>query len=147
MMLTQHFGLEEMIASEVAARRGIDNTPTPMIVERLKETCAGLEFARMFLRNCPIIVTSGYRCSKLNSLIGGSLTSAHPEGYAADIICPAFGAPSDMAPVLARNLKRYDQIILEGTWLHVSFDPQNRRQTLRANFGHGATTYTVENFA
>src|ERR1051325_8425715 len=92
MQLTEHFSLEELIASEVAARKGIDNTPPDDIVAKLRVLAAGLERVRA-VRDGPIHVTSGYRCLALNTAIGGAHDSMHIQGLAADILCPRLGAP------------------------------------------------------
>ena len=73
MRLSPHFTLAEFVTSQEAARRSIDNTPAPDVVERLRRTAAGLEAVRIRLGGAPIIVTSGYRSSQLNDAIGGSL--------------------------------------------------------------------------
>jgi hypothetical protein len=143
MQLSEHFSLEEMTASETAARMGIYNVPPPQVVENLRLCCAGLEEVRTILNGKPIHINSGYRGAKLNAAIGGATNSAHMSGFAADIICPEFGTPQQLMRAIAPKLTRFDQLILEGTWLHVSFAPQNRRQLLQAHFGGSGVTYTV----
>src|SRR5882672_5064727 len=91
--LSPNFTLEEMIASQEGARRGIDNTPSPEIIEHLKEACTKLEEVRKVLGNRPILINSGYRSPKLNKAIKGAAKSAHMSGYAVDFICPSFGDP------------------------------------------------------
>lgn len=84
MKLTEHFTLEELIKSSTADRLGIDNTPTKSIINNLTELAELLEKIRIEY-NKPIIITSGYRCEKLNKAVGGSKTSQHRLGQAADI--------------------------------------------------------------
>ncbi|MGH9942840.1 MAG: D-Ala-D-Ala carboxypeptidase family metallohydrolase [Pyrinomonadaceae bacterium] len=133
--LSPNFTLEEFITSQTAARKGIDNAPPPAVVERLKQRCEQiLEPARAVLG--PLQVNSGYRCPKLNAAVGGSSTSAHMLGYAADIV-PLRATKRDLALWVKQNC-RFDQLILEfGTesepaWIHVSCDPRGRGQVLRA---------------
>lgn len=140
--LSQHFSLEELVASGTAARYGIDNTPPPSIVEHLKVLAAGLERIRALLGDKPLHVNSGYRCPTLNRVVGGAPDSAHMQGWAADIICPAYGDPPAVCRALAASDLPFDAVIHEGTWTHASFDPQARRRLLTAHFGTLGTTYT-----
>src|SRR2546422_5039200 len=93
MMLSAHFSLEELTASEVAARAGIDNTPSAEVVRNLVRLAEGLEIVRVALGNHPIHVSSGYRSPKLNQLVGGSKNCMHIQGLPADILWPAAGSP------------------------------------------------------
>src|SRR4051794_40119984 len=128
--LSTHFTLEEMTASQEAARREIDNTPPPAILENLRVMCEKLEAVREFLGR-PMIVSSGYRCPDLNAAIGGARNSAHMTGFAVDFICPGFGSPIDVCRAIEQSGLQYDQVIHEyGRWTHLSFDPQQRQQAL-----------------
>jgi zinc D-Ala-D-Ala carboxypeptidase len=130
MYLPTHFTLEEFTVSETAARRGVDNTPPPDIVARLRGTAQGLEVVRLRL-GAPIIIMSGYRCGALNAEIGGAANSQHMVGEAADFICPRFGHPRSIADALADSGIEYDQLILEfGRWVHISFADRPRRHAL-----------------
>ena len=131
MNLSPHFSLAEMTVSQEAARRGIDNTPPPAVVEALKKTAQGLEAVRVRLGCAPIIVSSGYRSGALNAAIGGAKYSQHMTGQAADFLCPGFGSPGEVAAALRDSGIEYDQLILEfGRWVHISFAPNPRRQAL-----------------
>lgn len=127
MMLSTHFSLEELIASEVAARAGIDNTPPPEALRNLYRLTEGLERVREALGNLPIHVSSGYRCQRLNQAVGGAKQSAHILGLAADIICPNLGPPLTVCRMIANAKLGTDQIIHEfGRWCHVAFPAQDR---------------------
>lgn len=137
-MLTTHFSLAEMIASQTAARLGIDNTPPPDIIKNLRRTATMLEEIRQIL-GCPIIVSSGYRCQALNKAVKGSKNSAHMVGLAADFTAPGFGNPFQVAKKIAAWGVEYDQLIHEfGTWVHVGLgDGPPRRQALSIFSGTG----------
>lgn len=131
MNLSAHFTLAEMTVSQEAARRGIDNTPPADVMPALIRTAQGLEAVRVRLGCAPVIVSSGYRCAPLNAAIGGSKTSQHMTGQAADIICPRFGGPAEVAAALRDSGIEYDQLILEyGRWVHISFAPSPRGKAL-----------------
>jgi hypothetical protein len=142
MKLSEHFSLDEFTASETALRKGIDNTAPPVITEKLRMLAATLEQVRSLLGNNSIRVSSGYRCLELNRAIGSGDLSAHTLGYAVDFTCPGFGTPKEVANKIAESPIKFDQLIYEGTWVHLSIDPRNRREVLTARFGKGKTSYT-----
>lgn len=134
MQLSPHFRLFEFVISETAERRGIDNTPTDQIVARLRTLCQQiLEPARVALG--PLHINSGYRSAALNAAIGGSSTSAHMLGYAADVV--PFSTTKLAFAKWVKAHGAFDQIILEfGTiaepaWIHVSCDPRARKEVRR----------------
>src|SRR5437867_10669758 len=113
MMLSKHFSLEELTASEVAARAGIDNTPPAEAIRNLVRLAEGLELVRAALGNNAVHVTSGYRSPRLNQMVGGSRHSMHMQGLAADILCPVFGPPLEVCCAIARSSVSADQVIYE----------------------------------
>src|SRR2546428_3850466 len=122
MLLSAHFSLEELTASEIAARAGIDNAPSAEVVRNLARLAEGLELVRLALGNKPVHITSGYRSARLNQMVGGAKNSMHIQGLAADILCPAFGPPLEGCRAIATSGLRTDQIIHEfGHWCHVAF--------------------------
>ena len=124
MMLSAHFSLEELTASEIAARADIDNTPSAEVVRNLARLAEGLELVRLALGSKPVHITSGYRSARLNQMVGGSKNSMHIQGLAADILCPAAGSPLEVCRAIAKSSIGTDQIIHEfGQWCHVSFPP------------------------
>lgn len=131
MNLSPHFTLDELIFSEYAARHNINNEPPERIVENLRFLASKLEEVRAVLQ-APMVVSSGYRSPALNDAVGGSLTSQHRYGLAADFVAPRFGNPFEVASAIAASEIAFDQLIHEyGKWVHISFvrrDP--RRQTL-----------------
>ena len=142
MQLSKNFKLNEFTASQTATRKGIDNTPAAPIIERLRMLANTLEQVRSLLGDNSIRISSGYRCIALNRAIGSGDSSAHVQGYAVDFTCPNFGTPKEVANKIAESPIKYDQIIYEGTWIHLSVDPRNRRDVLTAHFKGGKATYT-----
>ncbi|RQZ27301.1 peptidase M15 [Burkholderia sp. Bp9017] len=143
--ITAHFTLDELIASDTARRRGIDNTPTAAVAANLRRTAEALERVRELLGGRPVIITSGYRSPALNRAVGGVPNSAHQAGLAADFVCPKFGAPLDICRVISRSPIEFDQLIQEGTWVHIGLATAGvkpRRQVLTASFGSATTTYS-----
>lgn len=123
MNLSPNFTLEEAVASETASRLCIDNTPNQGIIGVMCCTAKGMEIVRTCLDSKPIHINSWYRSLKLNRELGSKDTSQHPKGEAVDFICPNFGEPVDIckAIITAHNLIPFDQLILEHTWVHISF--------------------------
>lgn len=136
--LSAHFDLSEFTISQTAARLGIDNTPPPDVVERLKHTAQGLEGIRILL-GVPIIISSGYRSPALNAAVGGSKTSQHMTGEAVDFTAPGFGSPRHVMDRILDAGIGFDQCILEfppNGWVHMSFVPSGaRRQALLIDGG------------
>jgi zinc D-Ala-D-Ala carboxypeptidase len=146
MNLSPNFTLEELIFSETAIRKGIDNTPTKDIVQNLTSLSEVLEQIRSLLGDNPLKVSSGYRCLILNKAIGGSKTSAHMDGRAADFTCSNFGTPFDIAVTISGSDIQFDQVIQEGTWVHIGIARDGevpRREILTAHFVNGKVYYTT----
>jgi len=121
--LTPNFTYEEAIHSQAAVRLGLENTPDKVILNNILETARRMERVRELLANRAILVSSWYRSSEVNRTVGGSRTSSHITGEAVDFICPSFGSPYQICLQLQKHKKElwYDQLIFEGTWVHISF--------------------------
>lgn len=122
MQLSPNFTLAEMTRSQTALRKGIDNTPSPAQIENLRTLCEEvLEPVRAHFGR-PVIISSGYRGVKLNRAIGGSATSQHCFGEAADFRVSGV-RNIDVAQWMLRSLN-YDQLIYEfgeAGWIHASY--------------------------
>jgi hypothetical protein len=130
--LSRHFTLEELTASQTAARRGIDNTPPAAVVRNLRRLAALLERIRRLLGGVPIRVSSGYRCRALNAAVGGARASAHMAGLAADFTAPGYGSVLQVARRIAASSLRYDQLIHEyGAWVHIGLAAPRRKPRRR----------------
>ena len=150
MKLSAHFALSEFTRSESAKREGLDNTPTAEHLENLKTLCEKvLEPIRV--RFGSINISSGYRGKMLNHFIGGSVSSDHCVGRAADIDMDdsATGVTNTEVFNYIKDNLDYDQLIWEfGTkekpdWVHVGYrGKDNRKQTLRATKVNGKSHYS-----
>ncbi len=96
-----------------------------------------MEEVRRVLGDRVITVSSGYRCPALNRAVGGARSSAHLSGHAVDFNCFGFGRPRAVCEAIAGSSVPFDQIIEEGGWTHISFDPRLRRQVLTKRPGGG----------
>ncbi len=141
MNLSDHFTWDEAAFSSTALRLGIKNEIPPTLSDHVFTAANGMEEVRALLGK-PIHVDSWYRSPELNHAVGGSLSSAHLQGYAVDFTCWAFGTPLAICKAIAASNIRFDQLIQEGNWVHISFDPKGRRSILTANFAGGKATYT-----
>ena len=148
MKLSNNFSLSEFTSSPTADRLGIDNTPDKEATDNLQEL---VTFVLQPLRDLygSITITSGYRSPELNKAIGGSTTSDHCLGCAAD-----FEVQSQdnrvMAQWIANNLD-FKQLILEfyhaddmhSGWIHCSYKKgSNNKQKLNALKDGKKTIYT-----
>lgn len=127
--ISPRFTLAEFLRSETAARMGRKIEAPAEVVANLARLCEiVLEPLRTQLGR-PIVVLSGYRPRWLNDAVGGSKTSDHMTGCAADIIVPG------LTPfVICRRIERAElpvkQCIHEfGEWCHVSVGPVGVRVT------------------
>ncbi|MEE1923705.1 D-Ala-D-Ala carboxypeptidase family metallohydrolase [Pseudomonas sp. 148P] len=137
MFLTPHFTLAEMTTSQIANREGLDNNPDSKTIANLVELCKTLEQVRSLVGQ-PLLVSSGYRSVALNRRVGGSATSAHLLGLAADIIAVSL-TPRELAERIRDSSLAFDQLILEfDGWVHLGLaEHQQRRQVLTIRQGTG----------
>ena len=150
MKLSRHFYLDEFTKSQTATRLRINNTPGEAEINNLRILCEKvLEPVRTAWRK-PVIISSGYRSPALNTAIGGSRTSQHCFGMAADF--EIMGVDNcELTRWVQQNLE-YDQLILEfhnhnegpnSGWVHVSFNAgRNRMQDITAAIINGKTKYS-----
>lgn len=148
MKLTDNFSLAEMTKSDTALRLNMDNTPGLEEIENMTRLC---ECVLQPVRNHfgkGVKVNSGFRHPNVNAKVGGSKTSDHCKGMAADIEIPGV-ANADLAKWIVDNLE-FRQVILEfytpgvpdSGWVHVSYNPSdNKKQVLTATKKEGKTVY------
>jgi hypothetical protein len=142
MQLTKNFSLEEFLVSQTAERHDIDMTPPQHIIDNLRDLCVTVLQPIRTVVDSPLIISSGYRPPELNSLIGGSPTSAHRFGRAADFGVVGLSAVEVCDLVIDLDLV-WDQLILEfRRWVHIGIsDVLPRQQALTAVRQNGATVY------
>ena len=148
MNLTANFTLEELTKSETALRHDMDNTPGEAEIANLTALAQNVLQPVRDHFGKGVKVNSGFRHPEVNAKVGGSKTSDHCKGQAADIEIP--GVPNaDLAKWITENLD-FTQVILEfytpgisdSGWVHVSYDPQNlKKQVLTATKQNGKTVY------
>jgi len=108
----------------------------------MQVAAAGMERVRVLLGNRVIHIDSWFRCPMLNKAVHGAEHSDHMLGWCVDFVCPSFGTPVEIAQAVVASDIQFDRIILEGTWVHISFMPALRRQIETAHFNNGVATYT-----
>lgn len=129
MKKSKYFRLEEFLTSSTARQKSIENTPSWEIIEHLNELALFLDGLRASWGS-GIIVSSGFRCDKLNAAVGGVPNSVHKIGYAADLQ-PANGDIEGFKRFVVDWLqgKAFDEAILERkgktTWIHIQLYSNN----------------------
>lgn len=127
--LSSHFSYDELTKTSVR----MSNEPGPQELENLKELCKHvLEPCRELIG--PMWITSGYRSWMVNTRIGGSPSSQHCKGQAADFIAMTRDLKSAFLTIM-ESLVPYDQLIFEVPnglgrgWIHISYN--NHKDTQR----------------
>jgi len=149
-MLGKHFSLAELIRSDTALRRGIDNVPNADQIENLERLVEEILDPIREMLGTPVVVNSGFRCPALIRLVGGSGSnpgekpSAHMDGRAADIV--PLGIPIGVAfDRIRKSALPIDKVILEcNAWIHVQVARERampRRIALTASGSPGAWRY------
>jgi zinc D-Ala-D-Ala carboxypeptidase len=117
--ISDNFTLEELTASEAAARNGWPNTPGPTELVNLGRLARLLEQVRATVGK-PIIINSAYRCKRVNDAVGSKDSSQHLKGCAADIRVPGMTPDEVVRAIISAKLP-FDQVIKEfDRWTHIS---------------------------
>ena len=146
-LLTPHFALREFTKSATAMKHGIDNRPTPEVIENLKRLCQHtLEPLREKL-GLPIVITSGFRTKALNDIIvHASRKSQHMTGQAADFYIPEISGNLShrdrlilaFRTIITNPEVDFDQLILYPNFIHVSFvSKETNRHNIMTAQGDG----------
>lgn len=130
-MLLDRPGVRFSWAEMTTTSQAADNTPPPEAQARLIALCAAVLDPLREALGRSVSVNSAYRSAAVNRAIGGSTTSQHMLGEAADIRVDGM-TPQQLATFIAAEKLPFDQLIWEPTWVHVSYSLTRRRgQTLR----------------
>lgn len=143
--ISKNFSYHEFFRSATAEREGIDNTTNDVIIKvNLRELVTNVLQPLRDGLGKPLTINSGYRCKKLNELVGGVESSQHRKGQAADIRSDD-ATPYEIACKAVALGLRFDQMILYPSFVHFSYDPDKggrQRKDIRYN-----KSYTGERLA
>ena len=125
--MTPNFTLAELTASETAERNGLDNTPDATALANLQRLAEFLETVKTALGGKPVMINSAYRGPAVNAHVGGSKSSQHMVGCAADLRIPGMNPDQVCRAIIEADLP-FDQLIREfydpakaaGGWTHIS---------------------------
>jgi len=155
MKLSKNLSLDEVIYSQTALRRDIDNTPTEEHIENLKYVAEKIFQPIREHFGVPIYVSSGYRSKDLNEAIGGSPRSFHSHGMALDLDQDGRNkgvSNADVFYFIKDNLQFTELIWEFGTennpnWVHVAIAPgrEEEKNTKIAQKINNRTTYSTWN--
>ena len=141
----KYFTIKELVKSTTAIKRHIDNTPSKEIERSLTALVEKVLDPLREAYGKPIIVTSGYRCPRLNAIVGSTPSSQHVKGEAADIksVQDTPEENKKLFDLIVKLKLPFDQLINEHNydWVHVSFGARHRRQKLKAVRKNGKTVY------
>ncbi len=133
--ITPNFTGKEVLFSYSAERAGIKNRfYDPAILQAIVNTAKNMESVREVLDDSPITVKSWYRSPTVNKLVGSkNSNSQHTKGEAVDFDADDYGTPLDICKRIIESGITFDQLILEHSWVHISFkspSSKNRKQVL-----------------
>ena len=129
----KYFTFKELCKSDTARKYGIDNTPNEEVKKNLEKLVKNILDPLREHYGYPIHISSGYRCQELNKRVGGTKTSQHQSGRAADICMNDRAIHRKIFNMIQELNLPFDQLIWEnnGSWVHVSYDEnKNRRMIL-----------------
>lgn len=125
MIKSDFFTLEEFTRSTTAKRLKIDNTPDDVVIRNIQYGVQMVLDPLRRLLQTPIIITSGYRCAKLNKAVGGVANSWHTKGNAADLRIKSEEEAKAIFQIL-KTLPSVDTVLFEHSttaiWIHVQWD-------------------------
>jgi hypothetical protein len=132
----KYFTISELTYSSTAKKHKVDNTPSEEEIKHIEELIVEIDGLRAAWGSA-LIVASGFRCPKLNELVGGAKKSGHQTGYAVDLI-PANNKKREFYEFCKEYFKDkdFDELLLEknskgSVWTHFSlksFDGKQRKK-------------------
>lgn len=141
MKLSANFSLAELIKSQTALRKGIDNTPDQPAIDNLEKLCTAILQPVRDHFGIPFTPSSGYRSPELCIAVGSTIKSQHAKGQAADFEVPGV-SNMELAEWIRDNLE-FDQLILEcytggnTGWVHCSYVHEPRKEVLTYDRSNG----------
>jgi len=152
--ISKHISFQEGCYSSTALRKGIVNSPSEEVIDRMIAVASCLfEPLRAGLGNKPIMISSFFRCPELNAAIGGAKYSQHMYGTAIDLVAiESTGLTNLIIFEYIRTHLCFDKLILEHpdkygnpSWVHVSFTSakRNRGEIYEAYSEGGRTVYEL----
>lgn len=128
----KYFTIDELCKSSTALEKKIDNSPSKEIIHNLTLLIDKILDPLRENYGKAIRVNSGYRCPALNEAVGGSKTSQHMKGMAADITGGSTAKNKELFNLIIKLDLPFDQLIDEKNfrWVHVSYSPKHRKQIL-----------------
>lgn len=133
MKLSENFTLSEFTASDTARRKGIDNSPGIEALKAIENLVVNLLQPLRRAYGRPMVVNSGFRSSELNREVGGTPTSQHMKGEAADIACET---PEYLVTCLIKSGLVFDQCGIYSSFVHLSLkkEGKNRNQFFKGKY-------------
>lgn len=127
-----NFKISELIHSDKAILFNINNMPDINSLDNMLDLIVYcLQPIRDKLKK-PMIVTSGFRCGRLNDVVNGSKNSQHLYGQAVDFVVKGM-TPKQIVEFIKNSGVEFDQLINEfNEWVHISYNKRrNRKQVLK----------------
>ena len=126
-MTKLYFSMSELIHSDTALLHNINNMPDINSLDNMLDLIFYvLQPIRERIQK-PMIITSGYRCKKVNRLVGGKETSQHLKGQAVDFIIKGMKSEKIIEEIIKSKIV-FDQLIDEKDWVHISFNKKKNRK-------------------
>lgn len=148
-LLSKNFSLAEAVISQTADRLNLSNDPSPEVLMVMYRTAEHMETIRAVLK-APIIPTSWHRTKVVDLAMREGKPSKYPsqhiKGEAVDFISPRFGTPLAVIKRILSysDLIPFDQLILEHSWVHISFainPPRTPRREVLSLLADGSYAY------
>lgn len=149
MTLTEHFSFEELTRTGQSALQDANRREARDYYDKLKLVAEMLEVIRA--KFGAVRVNSGFRGPAVNKAVGGSATSQHSKGEAADIVCPSTTVDDLHRWIVVESGIAFGQCILEkpagSAWVHISLGAPYRDPTkCGQSLAFDGKTYTPKRY-
>lgn len=128
-MVTKNFSMEELTRTDT----GLENKPSHEQITNLFRLAYALEKVRTACGNRPVITSSVFRSAAVNKAVGGSKTSAHMRGDAADFRVSGLSI-AEVCRIIRESGIVFDQLIEEyhngREWVHFGLSDNPRKEYL-----------------